>query len=293
MKTNHRTIFFFIPLLIMMLFGFWQSAMGESSDSDSDILARAGAHVITQKDLEEAMQDDTNDLYSLPENRVDLLKELVRIAIFSEKAREAGLENDPEIQLRINKIVNFHLAKAYVEKHVKEAIKVSEDEALKWYKDNQAYFVEPEKIRVRQIFLYQGSEASLKESKKALAHKLLERIQKGEDFGALSKDFSDDEELKKKAGDLGYISRGALSPEYEDTVFKLNVDQVSPVLEGNYGYSIFKNEGRKPERLMPFDEVRKTVIKKIRQEKENGRFLEMERQLYEDYKVQIFEDKIK
>lgn len=262
--------------------------------SDTEILARAGNHVITHKDFEEAMQGGGGqEQYRLQEDRLDLLKELVRIVIFSNEAREAGLDKDPELQRIIDKIVNFHLARAYVQKYVKDSVQVSENEAVKYYENHRSYFIEPEKIKVRQIFIYQDPEISPKEDKKSLARNLLERIQKGEDFGALSRAFSDDQELNNKDGDLGYVARGALSPEYEDVVFGLDVGQVSPVLEGAYGYSIFKNEGRKPGRLMPFEEVRETVIERMTQEKENDRFLQMEKQLYEKYQIQLFEEKIK
>lgn len=289
MKTIHRSF----PLLLMVIFfSFSQIAMAQSPETD--ILAKAGSHVITHEDFEEAMQGDGNDQYQLLEDRLDLLKELVRIIIFSDKAREVGLDKDPELQRIINKVVNFHLARAYVHKYVKEAIQVSEDEALKWYENHRSDFTEPEKLSIRQIFLStNGPEVSPKEDKKALAQLLLERIQKGEDFGVLSEGFSDDEDLKNKGGNLGYIARGALSPEYEDAVFGLDVGQVSPIIEGSYGYSIFKNEGRKPETVKPFDEVRDTVIEVITQEKENERFLKTEKQLYEEYQVQVFEDKIK
>jgi parvulin-like peptidyl-prolyl isomerase len=53
------------------------------------------------------------------------------------------------------------------------------------------------------------------------------RLKKGEDFGALAKEVSVDEDTKKDGGDLGWLPRRVMDRPFDDMVFKLDVNGVS------------------------------------------------------------------
>lgn len=81
------------------------------------------------------------------------------------------------------------------------------------------------------------------------AKDILGRVQKGEDFGALAKQLSEDEGSKDKNGELGYLKKGALVPEFETVIFdKLNDGQLySEPVKTSFGYHIIKRLGQKGE----------------------------------------------
>ena len=56
---------------------------------------------------------------------------------------------------------------------------------------------------------------------------LEKRIQAGEDFGALAKEFSQDQGSATNNGDLGFASKGMFVPEFEKTLYGLKVNEVS------------------------------------------------------------------
>ncbi|MFZ1288985.1 MAG: peptidylprolyl isomerase [Melioribacteraceae bacterium] len=76
------------------------------------------------------------------------------------------------------------------------------------------------------------------------AKEVLERIKKNEDFAALAKEFSDDPGSKEKGGDLGFFERRQMVQPFDEAVFNLEVNQVSDIVESQYGYHIIKALGK-------------------------------------------------
>ena len=72
---------------------------------------------------------------------------------------------------------------------------------------------------------------------------LLERIQKGEKFGKLAKEFSIDSGSAKRDGNLGYFGRGKMVKEFEKSAFNLQTGQISEPVKTQYGYHIIKRLG--------------------------------------------------
>ncbi len=72
---------------------------------------------------------------------------------------------------------------------------------------------------------------------------LLEKIQKGEKFGKLAKEFSIDSGSAKRDGNLGYFGRGKMVKEFEKSAFNLQTGQISEPVKTQYGYHIIKRLG--------------------------------------------------
>lgn len=75
--------------------------------------------------------------------------------------------------------------------------------------------------------------------------KILERIKVGEDFGKLAALYSDDPGSAKNQGELGWVKRGNLVPEFEAAAYNLEKDQISNIVQTEYGFHIIKLIGRR------------------------------------------------
>jgi protein-export membrane protein SecD len=78
---------------------------------------------------------------------------------------------------------------------------------------------------------------------RAQAEGLLERVKKGEDFGKLATEFSQDPGSKDKGGELDFVKKGTFVPEFDETIFSddLAVGSVKDsLIETDYGYHIIK-----------------------------------------------------
>ena len=75
------------------------------------------------------------------------------------------------------------------------------------------------------------------------------RINNGEDLGTLASLYSDDTESAKNNGEIGFVSRGDLVPEFESVAFSLQTGEVSELVETKYGFHILEVIDRRGESI--------------------------------------------
>lgn len=75
--------------------------------------------------------------------------------------------------------------------------------------------------------------------------KLIVRLNQGEDFAKLASTYSDDLGSAKNGGNLGWIKRGNLVPEFEAVAFNLEKDSISGIVETEFGYHVIQLLGRR------------------------------------------------
>ena len=86
------------------------------------------------------------------------------------------------------------------------------------------------------------------------AQAILTRLQAGEDFAALARERSQDQNTKETGGDLGFFHRGQLiSPELEEAAFALQPGQSSGVVRSQFGYHIVQVLEKAPDRPLPLE----------------------------------------
>jgi peptidyl-prolyl cis-trans isomerase D len=124
----------------------------------------------------------------------------------------------------------------------------------KYYRDHAAEFQTPHQIRASHILVRVpetgGSEAE--DKARATAAEAIRRARAGEDFAKLARELSHDRASAANGGDLGYVSKGEVVPQFEQALFKLGKGELSaePV-RTPFGYHVIKvadikEGGRKP-----------------------------------------------
>ncbi len=121
------------------------------------------------------------------------------------------------------------------------------EEFFNTYKDSIGTI--PEKVTIFHIFLNPKASEKLKKKfyDKALA--LLDSIKSGSDFSELAKKYSDDPGSAAQGGDLGFVKKGVFYPEFEEAAFKLNVGELSGVVESPVGFHIIQMLERRGESI--------------------------------------------
>ena len=72
------------------------------------------------------------------------------------------------------------------------------------------------------------------------ANRILVQLNQGSDFAELASQYSIDRASGPKGGDLGRFGRGDFRKDFEDTVFRLKVGEISGVVKTNLGFHIIK-----------------------------------------------------
>lgn len=88
-----------------------------------------------------------------------------------------------------------------------------------------------------------------KEIYKQKAQELLDRVKKGEDFGALARLYSQDTGSAPDGGDLGFADRTTFVKEFAAWAFKLKAGDISPVFETEYGFHFLQVIERRGEQV--------------------------------------------
>jgi len=139
---------------------------------------------------------------------------------------------------------------------------VTEEEIQKFYQDNRKDFDQPEQVHVRHILV--GTEAE--------ARFVLARLNRGEKFQDLAKTLSKDPGSREQSGDLGFIGRGQLVPEFERVAFTLQPGQVSDVVKTQFGFHIIQMIERKTAQPSRLEQVREQIRRQLLSKKQEGDF---------------------
>ena len=98
------------------------------------------------------------------------------------------------------------------------------------------------KIKASHILIgYQNKEVNIDSAAaKTRAEGVLAELKAGASFEELAPKYSDDPGSKDKGGDLGYFERRMMVKEFDEAAFKMEVGQISELIQTNFGYHIIK-----------------------------------------------------
>jgi peptidyl-prolyl cis-trans isomerase C len=199
--------------------------------------------VINQILLKKATADDKSSTrQKIDEAIATARKNAPSPEAFDAQIKASGMTLD---QFR-DRAVDQEICNRVLMREITNGITVSDAEVQKFYDDNPTDFQRPEEVRAAHILIstqdpltHQPISADLKKAKKELAQQLKARAEKGEDFAALAKQYSDDPGSKDKGGEYTF-PRGKMVPEFEAAAFSLKINQISDPVETQYGYHIIK-----------------------------------------------------
>ena len=121
----------------------------------------------------------------------------------------------------------------------------AEDELVAEAYDRMKY-----EVRASHILITVSENATPKDTMEAYntIKELRNRALKGEDFGQLAQQYSNDPSAKANYGDLGYFSAFRMVYPFESAAFKTSVGKVSDIFRTQFGYHILKSVDKRANR---------------------------------------------
>ena len=197
----------------------------------------------TAADIDEAI---SNAVARLPED-MTFADVLEKMGMTLEDARKEMAEG-----LSIQKLVE----------DVTKAVAVGEDAISKFYEENAHYFEKPEQVEASHILIKldkaDATNETAKAAAKAKAESLRAQILAGTNFAELAAIHSDCPS-KANGGSLGSFGRGQMVKPFEDAAFALGTNEVSEVVETQFGFHVIKVTGKTSAGKTPLEEVRDQI----------------------------------
>jgi peptidyl-prolyl cis-trans isomerase SurA len=109
----------------------------------------------------------------------------------------------------------------------------------------------PEQVELRQIAMFPRVTEQFREAARGKAQELLDSLREGANFEDLARRYSDDVGSARNGGNLGLARRGVFVKEFEEAAFALEPDQLSSVVETQFGFHIIKLLEKKGEAIRP------------------------------------------
>jgi peptidyl-prolyl cis-trans isomerase C len=222
------------------------------SRKEEQVVAKVGDRSITVADLNGRIQAVTytswEDEYK---KRHDILNGLINDQLMIMAAEEQGLDQDPAFQQKMSAAERGALLELLYRKEVLEKSKPSEKEV------RDAYEKMGWELKARHILVSTAEEAQ----------NLREQIINGADFAALAEEHSMDPSTKSKGGDLGYFGWGKMVPTFQETVFAMEIGEISQPVESQFGWHIIKLEDRRTIDQRDWEEEKENLENKLTSEK--------------------------
>lgn len=156
-----------------------------------------------------------------------------------------------------------------------EGIEVTDEEIQTYFDENKDSFAQTEQVEASHILV--EDEATAKE--------VLEKINAGEDFAELAKEYSTDTSNAENGGELGFFGTGEMVEPFEKAAFALEVGAVSDVVETEFGFHIIKVTDKKEAKEAVFEDHKEEIKEILIEEKMNANYPTWIEELKESYTI--------
>jgi peptidyl-prolyl cis-trans isomerase D len=147
-----------------------------------------------------------------------------------------------------------------------DQVKIGDAEPQAYYQDHKDEFKQDEQVRASHILLLVNDKRTDAQARQQM-DALKQRIEKGEDFGVVARQVSEDPGSKANAGDLGFFARGRMVKEFEDAAFSAEPGKLIGPIKTPFGYHVLKVTGRRAGGMQPFAEVSEQIRSRLTFEK--------------------------
>lgn len=138
----------------------------------------------------------------------------------------------------------------------------TDEEVQAYYDEHQSQYQTPEKRLAAHIFVAATDDES---ADKAKADAIVAKLNQGEDYAEVAKTDSDDQLSAEQGGQLDWFEQGVMDPAFDEALFALQLDQVSPVVKTEFGYHIIKLLDVQASQATAFDDVKAKIVAQLQE----------------------------
>ena len=255
--------------------------------ADSTPLAEIGTETITWGQLSDkiiaagkgaTMADPSA---SEDQARRDVLEHEIDLRIMVQRARAAGLEDDPLYQKRMKEYQKTLLTNTHRAQLIKN-MEPSGKDLKAYYVANRDRFVVPEARKLQMVVV--KTKAAAEDIKGKIESHDITMYQAARDYSIAAK-------AKQDLGEVGWVNQGELVPELDKVVFQLGPGQIGGPVETPAGWSLVKVLEVKEAEYTDFadEATRKMTRRKYLDEKLDAYTTELR---MSQFPVEVYQDRL-
>ena len=294
----------------MMILALSLAAVGayaQENDPGAEIVAVVNGETITVADLDRlytTLSPNMRMQYEQVGGKKQFLEQYIGKRLLVQEAVKQNFEQRDDIAAALRDAREAEIFDLYV-RHVVAGEVIPESEMMQFYEANKERFRRPEMVKVRHILATPGEGGivnttgddakSNDDARKKIQD--LARMLEGKNvelFATAARRFSEDS-AATEGGDLGWIDRGRMVPEFEEAAFSTEVGKVSGVVMTDFGYHVIYVEARNPGGIPSYPEVRGEVRERLLSLKQQEVLAEVSAltmQLRRQSNIQVYQDNI-
>ncbi len=226
-------------------------------------LAQIAGQPIMASELEEALRSmgQRAQSYDNPQGRAILLDQLIARRLFLMDAQKNLMEREPAFKEQLKRVKDDMLTNYAIQKAV-ERVRVTDDEAKKFYDEN------PDQFEDNTVY---GASHILVDSEEDAAS-IREKIAAGEiSFEDAAKTYSSCPS-KAQGGDLGDFGSGQMVPEFEKACAAMEPGELSAPVRTQFGYHIIRLNKKDDAGKPSFAEVKEEIKQALLAEKQQAAY---------------------
>ena len=230
---------------------------------NNNVLAVVGGKQITNADVDAmiASMGQQGQAYMSPQGRAMILEELIAQKLLLLDATRNLYEREPAFKEQLARVKEDLLINYAVGKVV-SGVRVTDDEAKKFFDENPDQFMGQETVSASHILV--DSEEK--------ANELLAKITAGEiSFEDAARENSSCPS-GAQGGSLGEFGHGQMVPEFDSACFSTEVGEVRGPVQTQFGYHLIRLDGKKAAETLHFGDVREAITRQLTMEKQQAAY---------------------
>lgn len=253
-----------------------------SAAPGSKVLARVNGVPITEADVELRLAGE-HETGKSEEHRKNVLEQLIGKELLAQKAREAGLEQDPKYQEGLQRLLaqvsayqRQELAELYLRREGDKRAGFTEDDQKAYFKANEKRI----RTEIHVLQILRRSEAAIVEARSL--------IDRGKSFEDAAKELFPNLPEGQRPWDLGYLSFQKIPEPWRETIYELKPGEMSGILRGpNERFWLIKVVDVRTNEKLDYESVKEAIVADMKVTKTRSSSTELEKELRASAKIEI------
>ena len=266
-------------LLVSAATGCERRPVGGAGSDAGPAVARVNDRLLHQREFASMLPEDYPVVLTLEERKAYLDRWIATELLYEEAVKEKVGSSD-EIEARLEQYKKDLVAEMLVQQVLKERAVVTDEEVRAYYEAR----IEEYTREYRVSHILTSTRENAEEVKELL---------KKQAFSWVASRRSIDRHTGG-GGDLGFLSKGNMIAEFEAVVFKMQVDEISDIIESDFGYHIILlTDVREAQGRLEFEDAAEEISRTLLFEKRAAVYDSLITALREKAEIDVLDPELK